>query len=373
LAPSEIRSLEVFVLVHRLRRERGPSTGTYRTRESVLVKVMDAEGAGGWGETYLLPGVTAALRELATLVVGRRPEGFRGLWHAVAAACENPYATSAVAIALEDLRARRAGLPVSGLYGGAVRERVRAYASSGGYYPDAAPEATWPDECRSLVEHGFGAIKLRIGRHPPERELPLLAGLRADLPAGVDLIADGNGAMTLPAAVAVGRRLGELGFLWFEEPLPQRDGYVAYERLRDELTVALGAGELLASRGAALDFLRRGCADIVQPDPTICGGIGELLFYAELAALHGVRCIPHVWGGGVALAAALQALAALPQPTPIAWASAPLLEYDESENPLRTEVLVDPIRLEAGDALVPGGPGLGVEVDEGWVRAHASG
>ena len=110
--------------------------------------------------------------------------------------------------------------------------------------------------------------------------------------------------------------------------------------------------------------------DVIQPDPCICGGIGELVFIAELARLRGVACIPHTCNGAVALAATLQGLAVLPDSTYGRATQAPMLEYDWGENPIRTELLTEPIRFDRGWAVVPTAPGLGVTVDEHFVASR---
>ena len=367
----KIEKVECFALRHHLSTPRGPSILEYSTRETLLIKITDSDGLAGWGETYLAPGTPQVILSMAPLLVGKDASRARQLWTAIWQASNDGYAVGGVSLALDDLRARQAGLPLHGLYGWAVRDRVRAYASSGGYCAGVDPARTWPDEVSELVERGFTGVKLRIGRFDPAHELPLLARLRAETPAEVDLMADGNAAYTFSTAVHVGKALGELGFAWFEEPMPQHQGYVGYERLAARLDIALAGGEIVENRGEAHDLLRRTAVDIIQPDVCICGGIGEALFIADLARIYGVRCVPHAWAGGVALAATIQALALLPDPTRSPSTPAPLLEYDVAENPFRDEVLQEPIRLEDGWVDVPNGPGLGVEVDEEYVRRRA--
>lgn len=86
------------------------------------------------------------------------------------------------------------------------------------------------------------------------------------------MLADGNGAYDIAGSIRMGRALGELGFHWLEEPMPQRGGYAAYERVAAALDIALAGGELTASRHVAIEAIRRGCFDIIQPEPVIVGG-----------------------------------------------------------------------------------------------------
>ena len=372
---SRIERADWFVLRHAMSAPRGPSIWTYRSRECVLLKLTDADGIAGWGETYLEPGVVAALAGATGAVVGRDARAANVIWREAAAASSNSLAVSVISIALDDLRARQVGIPVAGLYGGALRTRVRAYASSAGYEVEGEreidPAETWQRDLPALAAEGFTAIKLRVGRHPVKHELSAIEAAMSKLPPGVELMADGNAAYTVPQAIEMGHGLERLGFVWFEEPSPQ-DGYAGYERIHDALDIALAGGEGTTDRRQARACLERGIFDIVQPDVSICGGVGEAQFIAGLAQVRGIGCIPHMWGGAIMLAATLQVLALLPDPTRSPATLAPLLEYDTTENPFRTDLLTRPLSMVDGWFDIPDGPGLGVEPDEQQVRRRAT-
>lgn len=372
-----IERAEVLLLTHDTADPRGPSCFTYHRRESVLVRLQDADGFVGWGETYLRPGTVESLHELSALTVGRDPMAATARWNEAVANGQDWYAASALSIAIDDLRGRRLGIPSYDLHGGAVRDRVRAYASSGGYGPDLDPEVSWPEEVAQHAEAGFTAVKLRIGRFEPARELPILERVRAEAGDELELMVDGNGAYGFGQAVRVGRALEDLRFRWFEEPLARMQHGVwytaAYERLTAALDIPVAAAEGLETPSAFQEFLARAGADIVQPDVSSCGGIGAGRFVAQLAELHGCTCVPHFWGGVVMLAATLQLHAVLPDPTEVPGMESPLLELDVFENPMRTDLTAEPF-LPDGDGYVaiPSGPGLGIELDEERVRAMAS-
>jgi D-galactarolactone cycloisomerase len=104
----------------------------------------------------------------------------------------------------------------------------------------------------------------------------------------------------------------------------------------------------------------------------MCGGIGESQFLADMARLYAIQYIPHAWGGALMLAATLQVLASLPDTTKSPASEKPLLEYDMTENPFRDSLLATPLAMgKDGWFDIPTGPGLGVEVDEDFVAAHA--
>jgi D-galactarolactone cycloisomerase len=372
----KITKVETFLLRHRLSQATGPSIQLYDARQSLLVKIDTDEGVSGWGETAALGGARAVIHEVcAPLLAGQDPRDHRRLWRRMwDATLGHGFAVGALDIALHDLWGKATGQSVGQLYGGALRERVPAYASALSYVAGRDPAEIWQDEAAALVEAGFRAIKMRIGRFPPEHELPLIERLRDSLPSDVRLMADGNAAYTLPTAIRVGRALERIGLHWFEEPIPQitptQADYAGYDTLAAHLDIPIACGEILQSRGAFEALLDAGKADIVQPDVTICGGIGECLFVADLARLAAVQCMPHCWGGAIAVAAAVHVLSLLPDPTGGPSAETAMLEYDATENPLRTDLLAEPLLVRGGYVQVPRGPGLGVTIDEDVLRRY---
>ena len=367
-----IERLECFSLVHTFSPARGPSIAYGDTHAYAVVKLTNSDGVAGWGETYLLPGIAGIIEAVAPVLIGRNAADALELKRDFARHAEHAYASSAVSIALDDLRARELNVPIYALYGGARRDRVRAYAAIEGYVEGVGPEQTWPPEIEQLVASGYTALKMRIGRYPLSREQPLYEQIRRSLPAGVDLMADGNGGYTLRRAIETGRVLDDLGFLWFEEPMHQWDGYVGYDVLNRSMDIALAGGEITMSRNAARDFVDNAKADIFQPEPVICGGISETLFYADLARLNAMSCVPHTSGGAIGIAAALQVIAAQPDPTRLPLHDLPMLETGSDPNPWRTDLFSTPLRQKNGWVDVPTGPGLGFEVDEAFVRGRAT-
>jgi D-galactarolactone cycloisomerase len=355
---------EVLVLTHRLSRTRIFGTGSNVTRDSVVVRLEDGDGLVGWGETYLVGGAAEAARALADGLIGQDADG------AAADLTTRPgvhrWALGAVSMALDDLRARRRGVPVSDLYGPRRRDKVRAYASSRGYLGGLSPEAAWTDEALTTWDEGFRAIKLRIGRDPVDDEIAAIERVVAAVPP-MTWMADGNGAYDLDDSRRLAAALEALRFRWLEEPLPTSD-YAAYAPLAGELTIPLAGGEILESATDAEPFLRGGSFDLVQPDVSICGGIGGVLDIAAAANAAGRFAVPHACSGAIALAATLHILAVLPLPPDApAWAE-PILEHDVGENPIRTDILTEPLTLDDGWMTIPAGPGLGIDIDEVALR-----
>ncbi len=150
------------------------------------------------------------------------------------------------------------------------------------------------------------------------------------------------GRTTCDESRRLGAALDALGFRWLEEPLPTND-YAAYAPLAGELRIPLAGGEILESAEAAAPYLRGRSFDLVQPDVSICGGIGGVLEIAAAAADAGAFTVPHACSGAIALAATLHILAVQPLAADApAWAE-PILEHDVGENPIRTDLLTTPL------------------------------
>jgi len=368
-----IEQLEVFVVHFEVVPLRAVSIAPIPTHDFCYVKLTDSDGHIGWGETYLIPGIAAVLRDLAEVVLGRDAREARALQRDVWLTSEHTWAASALNIAIDDLRGHELGVPVHALYGGAVRDRVRAYGASTGYIEGRDPEETWPEEAASHAERGFTATKYRVGKYAVKREAPILERIRADHPT-MALMADGNGAYTIAQSIEMGRALGALDFVWLEEPMPQRGGYASYEKVAAALDISLAGGEISPSRHAALELIARGGVDIIQPEPVIIGGIAETIFVGELARLHNIGCVPHTSGSIIGIAAALHAIATIPDQSTAPCTDTPFLEVGTDPNPWRDELPIgNPLALDAdGYVAIPTGPGLGIEIDEGFLRANAS-
>ena len=360
-----IASAEVLLLVHQLSKRRLFGTGFNLSRESILVRVDDSDGVVGWGETYPFAGAVDAAREMAASLVGRDPDAAAG-WLASAPGLHR-WALGAVAVAVDDLRARERGIPLGELYRPRVRDAVPAYASSRGYVEGMSAADGWLEEASIVRDAGFRAMKMRIGRYPVREELDEIARVVAEGPADFTWMADGNGAYGMDDSLVVGRELGGLGLRWLEEPLPTSD-YLAYAPLASALEIPLSGGEIVESVELAAAPLERHAFDIIQPDLSICGGVAPVLDIADVARARGVAAIPHACNGGVLLASTLQVLAVLETPADApAWMQ-PILEYDVGENPIRTEILCQPLVPLDGVIAIPRSPGLGVDVDEAAVR-----
>ena len=291
-------------------------------------------------------------------------------------------ALSAVDIALWDLCGKARGQPVWALLGGAFRDRVRAYAT-GFYYTGDDPAPSLESQLSAVraeaerdVAEGFGAVKVKIGLMAPEDDLARVAAVRETLGPDRLLMTDANHAYRASTAVLMAKGMEEHGVCRFEEPVLPED-VDCYLQVKAATTIAIAGGECEHTRYGFARWFTTRALDIAQPDPCCAGGISETRKIAILAATFGVQCLPHVWGSGVAVAAGLQVLATLPPSphtaNPIPPYNEPMLEWDSTRNPLRTDLLTEPFGLQDGYMRVPTGLGLGVEVDDAVLRRYLVG
>ncbi|HVC96265.1 MAG TPA: mandelate racemase/muconate lactonizing enzyme family protein [Pirellulales bacterium] len=367
-----ITNVETFPLLHKLPRAIGVSTDLVPHRDALLVKISTDSGLVGWGETSDVGGTHGIIEEhLKTVLLGKNPLEHRKLWRLLwGQNFGDGRAVAACDIALNDLRGKALKMSVAELYGGRVRDRILAYASKMNYTEGVRLEDQFPDEAAELVKRGFKAMKIRTGRFEPRRDLAVLAKIREKVGRDIRLLTDANGAFTLPQAVKFGKELEKLDYYWFEEPLPQGQNYAGYDVLTQSLDIAVAGGEALDSRATARDHIVKRSFDVIQPDASLCGGVAEVLFIAEMARLWSVQCVPHCWSGAIAIAATLHLLALLPTYTWSFTSDEPMLEIDMFENPFRDEVVTRPFEFKDGRFKVPTGPGLGIEIDEDVVRKY---
>ena len=353
----------------------GASMVRLAARVATLVKITTSDGVAGWGESFGPPRVLASLlAELAGPLVGqpvdvREPfllENLQLGYHRTSGGL-HVAALSGVDIALWDAYARTLGVPVSQLLGGQLRDRVPAYASTG-YVTATRDPGEFHDQIARAVAEGFTSAKVKVGTGLADDVAR--AGITREL-LGPDgrLMVDYNANATVDTVRRSLALLRELDLYWAEEPLPPHD--VAGWALLRDLGVPVAAGEALYTRYGFRDVIAGHRIDIVQPDLTKCGGFTEAKLISQMAAAWNLRVSPHCWGTGVAQAATLQLLAALPVvPFGQTGAEPALLEFDRGHNPLREGVLATPLTFADSTVDVPQGPGLGIEVDEDAVRGY---
>jgi D-galactarolactone cycloisomerase len=338
-----------------------------RQREFLLVEVKTDAGVTGWGEAFSSPWAAAALirKTFAKLVLGQSPEArgrlFNDMLGIVNYDRRGPamMAISALDIALHDAAARARGVRVADLLGGALRDRLPAYASGPFIREGAQPYAHFDEEVRGYLKRNFRLVKPRVGV-TPRADGEMVASLRRAVGPDVGLMVDINQGYTAPAAIASARAMEPGELLWIEEPVQPED-IAGYRQVSQAVPVAISGGEALGSLAAFRDFLEARALSILQPDIGVCGGFSGLQRIAHLAAAYDLPVLPHVFGTAVNFHASLHMAALLPARKgggPFAY---PYVEYDATDNPL-AELFGFPVEKD-GQAALPDKPGLGFDLD----------
>jgi L-alanine-DL-glutamate epimerase-like enolase superfamily enzyme len=361
--------------------------GRIASFDSVVVKIETDAGLVGWGEAKAGVGSAASAyglaaiinRDLAPLLVGQDPRDVSRLWDVMYNTPREGYAVerghvlpqlgrrglsiSAIAgvdIALWDLLGKSLGVPVWRLLGGRRAERMPAYASGG-----------WANEARigeQLVEYvtqsGFRAVKMRVGvmDGEPHRSAARVLAARRALGPDVKLMADAHGTWTVSEAKAFCRMVEACDLYWLEEPVTA-DDKAGLAEVRRASAVPIATGESEFTRHDFREIAELRAADVLQPDLAIAGGLTEGARIGAIASAYNLRLAPHLWSGAPAFAAGL-ALAA-------SQSAGFILEYSLGANPLLHELVHEKFMVVDGQIEIPDRPGLGITVDEDFVRRHA--
>ncbi len=356
----------------------GNAVSTFRQREFLLVEVVTDAGISGWGEVGAAPHPAAAFvrSRLAGILLGQSPLETNRHWQAMMAALNydrrgvGTMGISAIDVALHEISAKAQGVSVAALLGGAVRDRVFAYASGPLMRPGNSPYAHYEAEVDVCLHRGFRGVKPRGGFNP-RADGVMASQLRTQLGPDAALMVDFNRGYTAHAAIEAAKRMEEAGLLWIEEPVLPEDvpGYQTFTRA---VSTAVAGGEALGSLAAYREFFVANCMNIVQPDLSVCGGYSGLRRVAALAQAFDLPVMPHVFGTAVNLHASLQMAAVLEGRRGGGPMPYPFLEIDVSPNPLLS--MTGEYSLNGdGTISVPSGPGVGVELTaarfEQWSRS----
>ncbi|WP_285241269.1 L-talarate/galactarate dehydratase [Arthrobacter sp. G.S.26] len=324
----------------------------------LFAEITTEQGHTGLGFSYSKraggPAQYAHAKEVAEGIIGEDPNDIgriytKLLW-AGASVGRSGVATQALAaidIALYDLKAKRAGLPLAKLLG-AYRDSVQTYNTSGGFLNASLDEVK--ARATQLLAEGIGGIKIKVGLPDSSEDLRRVAGVREHIGWDVPLMVDANQQWDRATALRMGRQLEQYNLIWIEEPLDAYD-FEGHAHLAHVLDTPIATGEMLASVAEHKGLINANSCDIIQPDAPRVGGITQFLRLAALADERGLGLAPHF-----AMEIHLHLAAAYPRE--------PWVEHFDWLDPLFEE------RLETknGRMIVPDRPGLGVTLS-GQARA----
>jgi L-alanine-DL-glutamate epimerase-like enolase superfamily enzyme len=334
--------------------------GEMRAFELNTVRVRDAEGAEGVGYTFTVGRNGAAVdaglaRELVGLMTGEEAEHIERLWsrawwalHYGGRGGPTVLAISAFDMALWDLKARRAGLPLWRLLGG-FDPKVPCYA--GGIDLDLPLDALLRQTDDNLSK-GFRAIKMKVGRQNLFEDVERVRAMREHLGQNFPLMVDANMKWTTDGAIRAARLLQPFDLTWLEEPtIP--DDPAGHARILREGGVAVAAGENLRSLWEFKLLVAGGGVSYPEPDVTNCGGVTPFMKIAHLAEAFNLPVTSHG-----AHDVTVHCLAACPNRS-----------YLEAHGFGLDRFIAEPLRIADGFALAPDRPGHGIAFDWSGLEA----
>jgi L-alanine-DL-glutamate epimerase-like enolase superfamily enzyme len=320
----------------------------------LFAEIETKDGHSGIGFSYSKraggPGQFAHAKEIAPALLGENPSDIGKLWDRLAWAGASvgrsglsTQAIGAFDVALWDLKAKRANLPLAKLLG-AHRDSVLCYNTSGGFLH--TPLEQLLENTTLSREKGIGGIKLKVGQ--PDRKLDLhrVETVRKHLGDDFPLMVDANQQWDRPTAQRMCRIMEQYNLIWIEEPLDAYD-FEGHAALAAQFDTPIATGEMLTSAAEHWDLIRHRSADYIMPDAPRVGGITPFLKVAALAEHAGALLAPHF-----AMELHVHLAAAFP--------TEPWVEHFEWLEPLFNERL----EIKDGRMLVPTRPGLGVSMSE---------
>jgi L-alanine-DL-glutamate epimerase-like enolase superfamily enzyme len=334
--------------------------------DCIVVQVITEDGVEGFSQPhYLGSGRSLAetyARFFKPLIVGEDIRFVEKIWRKVWAADRIGFtsllAQGGLDVAIWDAAAKLAGIPLYQMFG-AYQTSVRAYAST----TTLESVQAYVDQAKGLIDEGYTAIKLHCWGDP-KRDLEACEAVRDTVGSGVDLMLDVVGTYDLAAALKVGRRLQELDFHWYEEPLPVHD-LLGYRELRRALDIPIAGGELLG--GGLYDYppiFADRALDIVRPGAGFFRGITPQRKAAGMAEAFNMRFEPPTYGFPLMQAANLHVICSVPN---CLFFEAPV--PTGMLNALTTTTIdID----EHGLVHVPTGPGIGLEIDRDELENRTS-
>jgi len=331
----------------------------------LFAEIRAESGLEGVGYSYAKraggPGQYAHAVQIAPELIGEDPSDIQRIWTklvwAGASVGRSGLATQAIAaidIALWDLKARRAGLPLAKLLG-AHRDSVACYNTSGGFLSMSIEQVV--ANARASLRQGIGGIKIKVGHPDPRVDLERVERVRGEVGDRFPLMVDANQQWSRETAARMGRDLEKYRLTWIEEPLDAYDAEGHADLARD-LVTPVASGEMLTSVAEHRELIRRRSVDFMQPDAPRVGGITPFLKIAALGADAGLRMAPHF-----AMEIHLHLAAA--------YEMDPWVEHFDWLEPLFNERL----EIRDGRMLVPGRPGLGLSLSDqarAWTRESAT-
>jgi galactonate dehydratase len=325
----------------------------------LFLKIHTDQGIVGLGEPVVegrADTVATALKEIEPYLVGKDPRRVIHHWQAIyrhAFYRGGPILTSAlsgVEQALWDIKGKALGVPVYELLGGPTRHSVRVYA-----------HASSMEAVKKAKEKGFTAFKTGVLNATQSgviaspkfigAAVEQFARLRETAGDDADIGIDFHGAISPQNAALLIKELEPYQPFFIEEPVNCQHVDVMASLAR-KTHIPIATGERIFTKWGFREILEKGAASILQPDLCHAGGIFECRLIAGMAEAYYASIAPHNPLGPISLACGIQLSASIPN------------FLCQEQVSLGDGYLVEPFRVVEGHIPIPGGPGLGIELDE---------
>ncbi|WP_315709585.1 mandelate racemase/muconate lactonizing enzyme family protein [Brenneria uluponensis] len=362
---------------------------TSSPNQPIFIKINTDEGISGFGEAGVAYGnaklgAIGQLQDFSKLILGENPFCIEKIWDRLyrdtfwgqGGGTVIFSAISAIDIALWDIKGKALNTPVYELLGGKTRDKVRAYASQIQFGWDAKETPLGgvdkiAEAAKKAVNEGYTSIKVdplqrdengdknrRNDGLLTHKKLKLcrdrLFAIREAVGDDVDIILELHAKTDINSALQISKLVGDLNIYYMEEACGSLNPQLV-KNLRDQVNIPLAAGERIFTRYGFKPFLETRALDIIQPDIATCGGISEGKKICDMARIYDVLVQPHVCGGPISAAAALQIEAVIPNFC--------IHEHHVGNLSRFTRDLgtydIQPID---GYITVPDGPGIGMEI-----------
>ncbi|MBZ9815145.1 galactonate dehydratase [Mesorhizobium sp. CA7] len=346
----------------------------------LFLKIETDAGISGWGEPVVegkALTVEAAVRELADYLIGKDPRLIEDHWtvmHRGGFYRGGPILMSAIAgidQALWDIKGKALGVPVHELLGGRLRETIKVYSWIGGDRPAEVAAGA-----RDMVARGFLALKMNgteelqiVDSHDKiDAAIERVAMVREAVGPNIGIAVDFHGRVHRPMARILVKELEPYRLMFIEEPVLS-ENREALKEIAALGSTPIALGERLYSRWDFKSVFEDAVVDIIQPDLSHAGGITECRKIAAMAEAYDVAVAPHCPLGPIALAACLQ-LDAVSYNCFIQEQSLGI-HYNAGNDLLDYAANKDVFRYQDGYVAIPDSPGLGIEIDEEYVKERA--
>ncbi len=339
----KISSIKSHVLRYELDKELGYSQQYYKHKTAHLVEIETDEGITGWGECFGPGNIALANKYIVEkviqpLIIGEDPINKEYIWHKVYNLLRDSgqkgmpiQALSGIDIALWDILAKKAKLPLYQLLGGKTNKKIPVYGYGMMLQRKPVEELCelFKKEANQIKEKNFNAMKMKVGLGPKE-DLKLVSAVREAIGNNFKLMVDANHAYNRNDALYVGKGLDEMEIYWFEEPVAPED-YDGYKELKEKLKTNIAGGEAEFTKYGWNQLIKYNCIDIAQPEVCGLGGITEYLKVSALAQSNFIPIVNHVWGSVLSVAVNLHLLTSLPDMPGGLFPTKSMLEFDTTE------------------------------------------